>query len=424
MKFHKSIIFFTSVLFLFSCSNKQPKIEFLTNDIHLSENLNGKNLNGHTVSISKNGLVLSNLFNGNITILEKAGAGTVTIKNSSIEVLTVESKSTIILDSTTSIKKLIIHDNAKITSTKTLEKKYSKRKDKNPENYSTQQPVIETVEIDYGITPLFEGGKIENIVKLDKTETPAKKDKPAEVVISNQSEAIIQKIESSESEKKLYLVQDKTYKGDGVKIDIINRPENSGYLQIYKTNSRHSTEQIAWYTEHAFWDPEQIERYFRDSFTYEYLNAGEVYTFVVNYYKESKIKNNYTLVDSYSIAVVPEYGSELFIDKNDISISIDSETGLAKWNKAPVINVKKGAVITYSLQWGNWKYFGHLRRYADSASVYDPINIYKDMSYIDPTAFKNENVFLHVGYDYKGYSWNIYQSEPFDYDISKTTISD
>lgn len=441
MKIHKTIFFLCMSFFLFSCSKNQPKIEFLTDDIKITENINGKNLNGHTISISKNGLELTNLFNGNITILDETGAGTVTLKNSSIEVLTVESKSTVILDSTTTIKKLIIRDNAKITSTKTLEKKYSKKKDKNPDNYVTQQPVIETVEIDYGLFPLFEGGKIENIVKLAKPETPEettaskevsspvksettkKVDKPAEVVISKQSEAVIQKIETSGTEKKLYLVQDKSYTGDGVKIDVFNRPKETGYMQIYKTNSNYHTDQIAWYSEYAYWEPEQISRYLNDSFTYEYLNAGEKYTFIVNYYKENKSRNNFTLVESAKITVIPEKGSEFFFDNINISMSVNSETGIATWNKTPKINSKPGSVLKYSLQWGNWKYFGHLTRFADAPDAFAPIDIYNGMEHIDSTIFQNESVFLNLSYDYNGYTWNIYQTETFAYDISKAKVT-
>ncbi len=441
MKIHRAIFFLTAVLFLFSCSRNQPKTEFLTEDIQISENLSSKNLNGHTVSISKNGIELVNLFNGNITILKNTGAGTVTIKNSSIDILTVESKSTVILDSTTTVKKLIIRDNAKVTSTKTLEKKYSKRKDRNPENYITQQPVIETVEIEYGLLPLFEGGKIENIVKLakpeteektviseitteqKKTETAVKTDKPAEVVISKQSEAVIQKIETSGAEEKLYLVQDKSYTGDGVKIDIFNRPPDTGYMQIYKTDSRFHTDQIAWYTEYAFWEPEQISRYRKDSFTYEYLNAGEKYDFVVNYYKENKTRNTFTLVESSRISVIPESGSEFTFESTGVSMSVNPESGIAEWNKTPEIRIKPGSVLKYSLQWGNWKYFGHLNRKADAPNAYASVNIYQGMEHIDSTLFKNEAVFINLSYEYDGYTWNIYQSDSFEYDISKAKVT-
>lgn len=360
--------------------------------------------------MSKNNIELANLYNGNIVITENVGAGTVTVRNSSIENMTVESKASVILDEATSIKKLSIKANAKITSTKTLENKYSKHKTRTTQNESSLQPVISEVEIEYGLKPLFEGGNIGNVTTLPKSE----------IIISDKSEAVIKKIESPENEKKTYLSSDSEYKGDGIKINIFNRPDNAEYMQIFKTSEGSFLQQIAWFDSNAVWDPDQIERFKKDSFTYEYLDAGKEYTFLVNFLKKQGTGgNNFSIISSAEIKVIPEKGQEFTFDKENINMKIDSETGIVKWESIPKINTMPGSNIQYTLNCGDWKYFGHRIRNAEKPEAFYPFNIYTEMDYIDSKLYNGTKVFISVEYRYNGYVWNLYETDPFDYDLTK-----
>lgn len=396
-----------------SCSKKNVPFSFLTEDIYITESISNQNLNGHTVYVTKNNIELTNLYNGNITITNNVGAGTVTIRNSSIENMVIESKASVILDEATSIKKLSVKSNAKITSTKTLENKYSKHKTKFTQSESSLQPVISEVEIEYGCKPLFEGGNIENVTTLPKSE----------IVISGKSEAIIKKVEKSVENEKTYLVADSEYNGNGAKIDIYNRPADAEYMQIYKNSQGSYMQQIAWFDSHATWEPEQIERFKKDSFTYEYLDAGKEYTFIVNYLKKQGTSgSNFSIVSSAEIKVVPQKGQAFTFDKENISLKIDTETGIAKWENSPKLNTKSGSIIQYSLNCGDWKYFGHRIRNAQTSEAFSPFDIYKEIDYIDSKLYDGTKAYISVEYKYDGFVWNLYTSDIFDYDITKAKL--
>lgn len=410
MKFQK-ILYILLVLIVFSsCAKKEQFFSFLSEDIYVAENISNVNLNGHTVYITKNNVELVNLYNGNIIVTNKVGAGTVIIRNSSIENMIIESKASVILDEATSIKKLSVKANAKFTSTKTLENKYSKYKSKSSQSDTSLQPVICEVEIEYGCKPLFEGGNIENVTTLPKSE----------IVISDKSEAVIKQVEKSAEKEKLILVSDSEYQGNGAKIDIYNRPSEAEYMQIYKTTEGSYLQQIAWFDSNATWEPKQIERFKKDSFTYEYLDAGKEYTFIVNYLKKQGTSgSNFSIISSAEIKVVPEKGQAFTFDKENISLKVDMETGIAKWENSPKLNTKPGSIIQYSLNWGDWKYFGHRIRNAESSEAFSAFDIYKEMDYIDSKLYDGTKAFISVEYKYDGFVWNLYTSDIFDYDITK-----
>lgn len=411
MKFHK-ILYILSVLIIFSsCSKKKQEFAFLSEDIYVAENLANLNLNGHTVYVTKNNTTLENLYNGNIVVTNDVGAGTVRLNNSSIENMTVESKASIILDEATLIKKLNIKANAKITSTKTIENKYSKNKTgKDDINY---QPAISEVEIEYGYKPLFEGGNLENVRILPKSE----------LVISDKSETVVKKIERPVEEEKTFLAADPDYKENGVRILVYNRPSEAEYMQIFKNSEGGYMQQIAWFDANATWEPEQIERFKRDFFIYEYLNAGKEYSFLVNYLKKQGNSNsNFSIISSSEIKVIPEKGQEFTFDRENIRFKINSETGIAEWEVSPKLDTKPGSIIQYSLNCGDWKYFGHRIRTTDDPEVYYPFNIYDEMNYIDSRLFNGTEVFIAVEYKYDGFVWNIYTTDSFPYDITKAKL--
>lgn len=410
MKFHKIFCILSVLIIISSCSKKEHAYSFLSEDIYITENYSNQNLNGHTIYITKNNIELANLYNGNITITAGVKTGTITIRNSSIENMIVESKATVILDEATSIKKLYIKANAKITSTKTLENKYSKSKSKLSRRENSLQPVISEVEIEYGYKPLFEGGNIEKVTNLPKSE----------IVISDKSEAVIKKIENPVAEEKTYLAVDSEYNGNGTKINIYNRPKDAEYMQIYKTNKGSYPQQIAWFDSNATWEPEQIKRFKKDSFTYEYLDAGNEYTFIVNYLKKQGTSgNNFSIICSAEVKVVPEKGQSFIFDKDNINLQVDSQTSVANWENPPKINSKPGSIIQYSLNCGDWKYFGHRICDTESPEVFSAFNIYNDMNYIDSKLYNESKVFISVEYKYDGFIWNLFTTDSFDYDITK-----
>lgn len=413
MKFQKIFCILSVLMILTSCAKKAQNYGFLSEDVYASENFSNLNLNGHTINVTKNNITLANLYNGNVVITDEVGAGTVIIKNSSIENMIIESKASVILDEATSIKKLRIRGNAKITSTKTLENKYTKHKVKSVQSGSSLQPLISEVEIEYGCKPLFEGGNIENVTTLPKSE----------IVISTKSEAVIKQVEKSAEKEKLILVSDSEYQGNGTKIDIYNRPNEAEYMQIFKNSEGSYMQQIAWFDSNATWEPEQIERFKKDTFTYEYLDAGKEYTFIVNYLKkQGSGGNNFSIISSAEIKVVPKKGQAFTFDRENISLKIDTETSIAKWENCPKFNTKPGSIIQYSLNCGDWKYFGHRIRNAESSQAYSSFDIYKEIDYIDSKLYDGTKAYISVEYKYDGFVWNIYTSDNFDYDITKAKL--
>lgn len=364
------ILLLICIISLICISCSKNSVQTIDDDVIVTGTLINVNLDGHTVFIEEGSTSFENISNGRIYIQENNKANTVVFKNCQNLDVIVFSKSNLVLDSYTTINRLELNGNARVTHLHNSKKK-------------NQFPVIQKVIIAAGINPVLEDC---NFMSFELKENPVKKE---EVASSKSSEKITEeksdvksvakmelpakKQESTEPEvKKLTLVQDKNYDGNGVKILISNVPEKAVVLTVFLTDDNGKIKQISFMKNTRY--GENHEYFDLGYFIYPFLAAGRSYTldFI---YKLTDSSDDY--IEKASIKIVPDKGEELFIksmDKDNFVINPETLTGYFK--EKLISNIPQNASITVSVWDLNWTFLGNTTRTLSEKNAYGPYDLY------------------------------------------------
>lgn len=222
---------------------------------------------------------------------------------------------------------------------------------------------------------------------------------------------------SEYTEKKLTLVQDALYTGDGVKILYSNVPKSASVLEITLRSPGKKAEQIS-FMENDTWGKNR-EYFNLGYYIYPFLDAKKEYTFDFVF----KTKNR-DIVENASITVVPEKGEEVFIKRiNRNNIFIDPENLVCTFKDVPFPNLPEEARICVNMWTSSWQYIGYMYREFSEIKELGPYDFYKDIDYSSSSVSLNsvKKVLFHFYFAYECYEWNFFISDAFPFFASIRT---
>lgn len=371
-------------LICISCSKNL--VQTIDGDVTVTGPLTNVDLGGHTVFVKEGSTSFENIFNGRIYIQKNNQANTVVFKNCKNLDVIVFSKSNLVLDSYTTINRLELNGNARVTHLHNSKKK-------------NQFPVIQKVIIAAGINPVLEDC---NFMSFELKENPVKKEERTEPEV-----------------KKLTLVQDKNYDGNGVKILISNVPEKAEVLTVFLTDVNKQVKQISFMKNTKY--GENHEYFNLGYFIYPFLKAGSSYTldFI---YKLTDDSDDY--IEKASINVVPEKGEELFIKsmtKDNLVMNPETLTGYFK--EKLISNIPEDAVVRISVWDSDWTFLGSTTRSLSERNAYGPYDLYNDIDYTYAREDLNSitDVVVRFFINYECFSWQFFSSEKLSFSAEKIT---
>jgi len=368
----KKKIFFT---FIFVLSLNLLVAEKKTGDLKITESAKGVDFGGHTAVIEESGLVLEKCSNGKLTVSSSVGPGLITLKNCRSITVELESDACLLLDSKTELECLIIKSNALVDS---LEFFQAQRQNKKIE--LKKKAFVKQICIAKEIEPVLRNFDYESKVEIQTEVT------------------------SSAEGEKLSIFQDKSFKGLGVRFVIENIPKEATGLNVFLIDDGEE-KAIDWL--YSLLDK---DRFFNNFYEYKYLESGKEYEFIFLYSKEDE-----TLC-RYCIKATANKGTEIYIEKENVILSVDEKNGRVIWDSRPrAINLPKNSELVYDIisldSKNNWHYVG--TRSTDF-ETFDSFNIYRDMKWHFPENVIDNKVFLHVFYRNQSNRWTILVTKEFN----------
>lgn len=340
----------------------------------------GYDLKGVTYLIEDSGTKIKNCYNGDFVIKESVGAGVVIFENCQDISVKVESSAYLLLDSLTSVNVLHVQSNARIDSLESFLLEQNNSITDKTSIETKANPKVSLLEIENGFSPVIKNvdytmkGRVAGSKKTDSVKKP------------------------------LFITQDTSYEGVGVRFKITNIPADA--VALYVVLVQDGVEKnIDWFSANS-----DRNRFYSGIYDYRYLDAGKEYTFRFYYQDE---KSN--VVNKFQVNGTPEKGNELKFDSSRSKLNINEKTGVLTWELPPEASMPEGSEIVYDMismgQGNSWNFIGQLAR---KPARFNPVNIYEDIKLSNPENIHENKVYFTVYFRYETYRWPILDTEQFN----------